>query len=379
MAEKFVARHLPGNELSSQKGRSNLVSSMLSMDTKETGKSRIDYLEVNVDDITPRSINKYRQTRIERLAKSIRNTNNRLIHPIILVRAEDLPEDNDVIKAFLRQGKKVSDLKYIIVSGERRYRSWLLLREEEAKKIDGRIGAKNIFDTITANILSKEEARKEEIFYKDANDQARQLSNREALWIVKDLLPDIKTEEQKRDALIFMNGGSEEGIDSDPHIAAKKFKAADYILYILKNEYDFEDYTEKTAKNFYTVANKCDDKVIDAILEGSFNIKRAKEITSFSRDEQIELLNVYISDGLAKYQERISELRMTEEKPKERATHADTRGVLKATLKSIENDRKKIDELVKRMDSKYSRNEQDSLRRFDAFIADLKNLIENTK
>ena len=61
---------------------------------------RVSFANIPVESITPRSVNQYKQNRIDRLAKSIRNTNNRLIHPIVLVDAKDLPEDGEVIRRF---------------------------------------------------------------------------------------------------------------------------------------------------------------------------------------------------------------------------------------------------------------------------------------
>ena len=90
----------------------------------ENDASRVAYEEIDVNRITPRSINRYKQNRIDRLAKSIHNTNDRLIHPIVLVRAQDLPADSEVIEQFRAKGVDPKILDYIIVSGERRFRAW---------------------------------------------------------------------------------------------------------------------------------------------------------------------------------------------------------------------------------------------------------------
>ena len=72
---------------------------------------RTNFYEVPLDEITPRSINQFRQSRIEKLAKSIRNTNNRLIHPITLVRASDLPKDSEVLLGYEKKGIDESTIK----------------------------------------------------------------------------------------------------------------------------------------------------------------------------------------------------------------------------------------------------------------------------
>ena len=212
-----------GNNLQ-ERTNSNIVSAIFGNDRSEIN-SRMMFEEINVDDITPRSINQYSQSRIARLANSIKSTNGRLIHPIILVRPEDLPENHEVLQKFKEQGKNIDEIKYILVAGERRLRAWKMNREEEQERLNqlGLIQS-NSYDTITANILTKEEAQNETVFYQDSNDQARQLTPIEGMLHIKDALNEIQTDHQKRQILIEMNGGSEDGIPSSDYEAAKKFK-----------------------------------------------------------------------------------------------------------------------------------------------------------
>ena len=146
------------------------------------------------------------------LAKSIRNTNNRLIHPITLVKASDLPKDSDVLQAYEKKGIDVSQLKYIIVSGEGRHRAFLLLQKEEQDKLKGKsgrsalaLGAANPFDTITACILTPAEAKNASVFYEDSNIESRQLTPIEAILHIKDAVADVTSPEEMRAALIEMN------------------------------------------------------------------------------------------------------------------------------------------------------------------------------
>ena len=114
---------------------------------------------------------------------------------------EDLPEDSPLLKKINETGKPV-DKKYIIVAGERRYHAWMLNRKLEQEKIDkSGFSRENPFDTITANILTAEEAKHEEIYYSDSNTEARQLTPVEGMLNVKDALDTIRTNEEKRDAL----------------------------------------------------------------------------------------------------------------------------------------------------------------------------------
>ena len=76
---------------------SKFVDRLLNSEGETDGRTA--FFEIPLEDITPRSVNQFRQSRIEKLAKSIRNTNNRLIHPITVVKAEDLPKDSEILAA----------------------------------------------------------------------------------------------------------------------------------------------------------------------------------------------------------------------------------------------------------------------------------------
>ena len=148
-------RNAVGNNLQ-ERTNSNIVNAIFGEDRKETN-SRVIYEEVDINDITPRPINNYSQTRIAKLARSIRETNDRLIHPITLARPQDLPANNEVILKLKKEGKNIDDIKYIVVAGERRFRAWLMNREENQKRIDEQgLIESNSYDTISANILTKD-------------------------------------------------------------------------------------------------------------------------------------------------------------------------------------------------------------------------------
>ena len=74
------------------RAKNNLVNMVFDTNVSDTYESKSTYVDVDVTRITPRSINQYSQGRIDRLARSIHNTNDRLIHPIVVVRACDLPD-----------------------------------------------------------------------------------------------------------------------------------------------------------------------------------------------------------------------------------------------------------------------------------------------
>jgi len=378
MSEKFVPRHSIANEIRKKNDKSKFVGEFLSAAGPENDEPTVIYKQVKVEDITPRFINKYRQSRIEQLAASIRNTNNRLIHPIVLVQASDLPENHEVRKAIEEQGKSINDFKYIIVSGERRYHAWMLLREQEAARIGNKIGLVNQFDTITANILTKTEAINEKAFYADANNQARHLSPAEAVWFIKDALKEVVTNAQKRDALIRMNNGSEIGIDEDPDKAARRFRVDNYCQMLLDQELGVTDWSPATIRNMATVAMNCDDKIADALLSGDYALREAKLIATLPASDQIHLLELF-KDDRVKYQQELEEIKNNRAKNPQKTTHADARKLMRVTLRRMIIEREEINSLASKLGTKNNRNELDAVRKYDTFIEDLKDLIENTK
>ena len=88
-----------GNNLK-KRTDSNIINQIFEGSDSPNSDTKVKYVDINVDDITPRSINNYSQTRIEKLAKSIQNTGNRMIHPIVVVEAKNLDPDSPVIAKF---------------------------------------------------------------------------------------------------------------------------------------------------------------------------------------------------------------------------------------------------------------------------------------
>jgi len=304
--------------IQAKNGNPNFVSHFFN-GTDEEEKSSIRFNNIDVNDITPRSVNKYKQSRIARLARSIRNTGNRLIHPIVLVRGTDLPEDREAYKRFMEKGVDPKKLKYVIVSGERRYRAWLMLREEDAERIK-RDGGNNRFDYITANVLTEEEAKKEQYFFEDSNLETRQLTSLEAILHIKDAIEEVETLEQKKEALAEMG--------KDPEKV--KFNQADYCLYYLQNELGIENVTIGTIKNDLSILNNCPEPVIDAIIDGTIAPSIGRDIYALDKATQLELLRIYKEEGPEAYRERLAELKMEKETPRNtRLNHKDAAKAVK--------------------------------------------------
>ena len=308
------------------------------MNDHGTAEGRTKFIEVPLEEITPRSINMYRQSRIEKLAKSIRNTNNRLIHPITLVRAADLPKENEMLQTFAHKGVDINQIKYIIVSGERRYRAFCLLRQEEKEKQKVKSGKSilglddiNPFDTITACVLTPAEAKKEEIFYEDSNIESRQLTPIEAILHVKDVINEVTSPEEMRTALIEMNGGSEEGIPKAASEIKKKFRADKYCAYCLEKDLGIESVPPATIRGHLSILNNCSPKIVESLVAGTFPIREAKAITKFPKEIQEELLTLWESN-IDSYRTKYNSLNNKGTTKEKRVSRIDARKQLKQMI-----------------------------------------------
>lgn len=332
--------------------------------TNSEEESRINYVEVDVEEITPRLINKYSQSRIERLAKSIRSTNNRLIHPIVLVKPEDLPEDSKLLQKIKRSGVPI-DKKYIIVAGERRYRAWMLNRENDHKNFPGR---SSVYDTITANILTAKEAKNEEIYYSDSNTESRQLTPVEAMLNIRDVLDTIKTNEEKRSALIWLKNGNANNVPDDPDEAAKKFNTLDYTIEYLERELGIKGWARGTVKQYLAVVNNCDEQIIDAIIDGSYTENQSRRLTAFDKEQQKKLLVLWKKGKKEEYEELIKDLESEKRKKKKRVTHRDAQRQIKATIKALKKEREKLDEIRRNLGSADKEEMKKVIKKIDSFI-----------
>ena len=359
-----------GNNLQ-ERTNSNIVSAIFGNDRSEYN-SRMVFEEINVDDITPRAINQYSQSRIARLAKSIKSTNGRLIHPIIVVRPEDLPENHEVLLKFKQQGKNIDEIKYILVAGERRLRAWKMNREEEQERIDesGLIQS-NPYDTITANVLTREEAQNEKVFYQDSNDQARQLTPIEGMLHIRDALNEIQTDHQKRKILIEMNDGSEDGIPNSDYEAAKKFNVSEYIEFYLRNELGIEPWKPSTIRNYLAVVNNCCEEVVDAILKGEYSATDARRLTSLPTTTQKELLRIY-KENPQEYKVKIESIEgEKKEKKIKRFTHKDVKKQLENLIKKMEDSKQELSVLAGELGRDDKEKTKTTIKQIDAMIAKL--------
>ncbi|GEM_PF-1808648 len=353
-------------------------------------QSSVEFENVMLENIRPRSINKYSQTRIRRLAKSIRDTNNRLINPITLVDIRNLPINGDVIKKFIAEGEakvnevdnasgetvreiKLSELddaverrnrqiadnmakgeksrfatrlvldtglKYIIVAGERRYRAFLLLRDEENEK-PHEAGWINPFLTITANILTPQEAKNEAVFYEESNTQSRQLTPEEAMRHFETAVKQVDSDDSKYAMLLEMERAGvsfRAPIPDDLKSAVKMFRMPAYCVYYLETELGIQGWTESSVKGYLTVLNNSCDEVKDAVFATQYSLREAKSITKFDYEVQRSLLALWLSGDIMAYRKQIDKLNSAAAKPVKRTTNNSAGRNIDKIVKSIKDD-----------------------------------------
>lgn len=356
-------------------------------------KTTLKMVDIDVNAIEPRSINQYRQTKIDRLAKSIRNTNNTLIHPIVVVKASDLDPESDVIKKFEQAGKGIDDLNYIIVSGERRFRAWKKLQAEEATNPNREFYEENPFDKIPARILTKAEAKNEKAFFEDSNLETRQLTPIEAILHIKDSLKEVDTPEKKKQALIEMStavkGEDNTGIrywfegeiPEDPEKAADKFRTDYYGAYYLSSELGISSVNEASVRHHLAIINKCCDEVVDAIINGEFSEGAARDLKSFSPDVQKELLDIYKTQGRGEY---LKALKKYGKGPKQKAekvryNYRDTKKQIEGMTKGLSKYVAGLQEIINNTGGVDKQDAQDVLKLTKAFIKQLEDKKDNLK
>ena len=302
--------------------------------------SAVFYEDVNLDRITPRSINRYTQRNIERLANSIKKT-GRLISPITLVKAKDLPEDSDVIREYRKKGIDPDSLDLIIVAGERRYRAFRLLREKEAEKIKDLIGVTNPYDYINANILTSEEALKEERFYQDSNMEARILSVLEVVTYIDVAYDELKTKDGRDRAY-------EELISVHPECASQRFPYVDYIKYVLERDFKVTDWSDTKIKYYWLIVKNCTNDVKEALFHEKITADDAFTIKGEDAKKQNDLISILENEGEEAFRKEINAIKDSQADKKVRnkrkktskyssaTTNKQTKKILKAQKPGVE-------------------------------------------
>lgn len=366
---KFVDRHSITENI---KGvNEKILVDRVFRDKVQEDDGRFTLSEIPLDEIIPRSINRYSQTRIDRLADSIKTTNNRLIHPIVVVRPEDLPKDSEVLKTFDSKNIDLNEKKYIIVSGERRYSAFLRLREEyEQNHKERQLGETNPFETITANILTRAEAKNEEGYYNDSNLLARQLNPVEVILHIKDALSKVQTKEEKEAALIEMG--------KDP--SKDTFVQDEYVIYYLENELGIDDFGPASIKRYSSIVNNCSPYVIEKIMSGEYTARLAREITKIDKDSQKKLVDIYISGDHIEYEILLNELKpkkVSKGEMSQRYMHIDARDNLKVFKKKLDKEYASLREIVDKMAGNDKKSANKVLDKMEALQTEIIKVIED--
>ncbi len=408
MAAKPVNRY-NGLENVKARSRNNVVQTVLNIDTNAVRNSNLTFSDIPLDKIIERSINQYSQTRIEVLAKSIRNTNNRLINPISVCRVEHLPKDGEVLKRFTQNkiafskvlegmfsdpaelekeiqklktaGFEISDKEYVIISGHRRFRAFKILQQEENEKEHG-YSFVNPFDLITANILSKEEAQNETVFYEDSNTMSRQLSGSERLRLFELALSQVVTSEAKRQALIEMEAAGykfDKPIPADVNAAARMFRKDKYCAYFLSCELGVDDYNESTARNYVWVLNNVSEELKLVMYDGDISFTEGQKLCKFDFNVQHKLVDLFKAGKVEEYNRLIQKMQEKSggNKVKTHFTYKTASRTLKSTISDLEKSIEKIREQESNLGGKDKEIMAQAIKKCEALIGEIKRLDES--
>ena len=373
---KFKPRY-DVNENWEKRTEGSPLNKLLNPASVPANRSSTNYEDVRLDRITPRSINRYTQSNIERLAKSIEKT-GRLISPITLVRAKDLPEDSEVINAYRKKGIDPDSLDLIIVAGERRYRAFQLLKSREEERIKDILGATNRFEYINANILTPAEAKREETFYLDSNMEARILSLFEIVTYIDVAYDELKTEEGRRQAY-------EELIALHPECASQRFPYVDYIQYVvLERDFKVTDWSRPKITYYWSIVKNCTPEVKEAMYYEKITADDAFTIKGFEPEVQNNIIAILENEGEDAFNREISSIKNTQADKKAKNKRKKTSKYSSATAnkqtKKILKDQKADLDLLKEMVSSLggeSRAEYDKIvKAFDKCKKEVERILE---
>ncbi len=316
-------------------------------------KALTRFYEMPIDDITPRPINNFRQYQIEELADTIHRDHDILLHPITIIKPSFLAEDSDVIKAFKEKDVDISSVKYMIVSGERRYHAWQLLRKREAEEI-AKSGANrnNKFDNIPVKELTSDDAVIEELLYEDANSSARELSPLEGLLHIKKVIDEVVSPDEKAAAVREMkeagyDGYAEMDIPKDVYKAERKFNQAKFCHYHLTKELKVENWSLKQVEYDLCILNKCIPEIVEAILKEGFKTGNARPLTALKPEDQKRLLDIWREDGLDAFNSELDKIKNKgQTEKKKEITKSVAKKKLKSLIKQIEKYQKEFEQMT---------------------------------
>ncbi|MBR0419585.1 MAG: ParB N-terminal domain-containing protein [Erysipelotrichaceae bacterium] len=224
--------------------------------------------------IKPREVNEYSKGKIAELAQSIKDA-GMLINPITVYVN---PDKTDKIH------------RYIISSGERRFRAYSMLLSEAKKNKDKE--SIDRYSRIPAHILSADEQSREEVIYRVANDTARQEGVYERivrLHLNSDTFKDL----EKRKEYVLMEYG-EEGLKRyEEGTLTPKFNLADLRKYgakLFARQYPESEISSGTIEKYVLYVYNSSKELIDAVLDDKVSLRDGIRMSGLEKETQIAML-----------------------------------------------------------------------------------------
>ncbi|MBR3251112.1 MAG: ParB N-terminal domain-containing protein [Erysipelotrichaceae bacterium] len=224
--------------------------------------------------IKPREVNEYSKGKIAELAQSIKDA-GMLINPITVYVN---PDKTDKIH------------RYIISSGERRFRAYNLLLSEAKKNKDKEAIAK--YSYIQGHILSADEQTREDVIYRVANDTARQEGVYERvvrLHLNNDTFKDL----EKRREYVQMIYGQDGLKRYEGGSLSPKFNLADLRKYgakLFAKQYPESEISSNTVEKYILYVYNSSKELIDAILDDKVALRDGIRMSGLEKETQRAML-----------------------------------------------------------------------------------------
>ena len=228
-------------------------------------------VDVPIDLINDRPINKFRMTGIEELAKEIERDG--LFHNIIITPKEGYGGG------------------YVVSSGHRRIHAYRYLKEKFDREHPGE---ENPYNKIKAEIkknLSKEE---EEGIYLRTNSFSRNTTLMEAIANLNPEEMDFNDSVFKEKYLTYMYGDNalERYVTGEISDTFSSRSLADYVYKKIIDTYQDIECTPEAVRRYLRIYDRCSDVVKEKFFKNELSIKQLMDITTnFSKDEQNLIYN----------------------------------------------------------------------------------------
>jgi len=273
-------------------------------------KSNIDLLDIPLDMIEDRPVNKFRMTGIEELAAEIEKDG--LFQNIIVV-------------------PKEGGAGYHVSSGHRRIHAYRLLKK---KYEQDHPGEENPYNKITVQVMSGLSEQEEGDVYLKTNSFSRNTTLMEAIANLNPEKMDFDDVNFKKEYLTYMYGpdAMEKYVAGEINDTLSARSLAEYVYRKVVDTYHDLECTPEAVRRYLRIYERCSDTVKDMFFKANLSIKQLMDITAnFSVEEQELIFNS--DDPDEKKKEILARHRKAAKKEKKKASENNPKQIFKQISK----------------------------------------------